>query len=208
MIAHQRHLLLPLTSPQVLHDNPLLNAALLRILTVGNVLNNSSAMGSAAGCVRDRCSTHHAAAHTARWRLQRMMFVGRFEIACLADLAKLQGNAPDSSMLRSGAHAHAHTHQHRHFLPFTPHCQRLVTVQVHLRVVSAAARVVRPGVWRAGCLGAPVAAGCRAALLANIMHFSSNNARAHTHVLALNLPRVAGCGRGLWRTALAVAARV
>jgi hypothetical protein len=110
VIAHQRHLLLPLTSPQVLHDNPLLNTALLRILTVGNVLNNSSAMGSAAGCVRDRCSTHHAAADAARWRLQRMMFAGRFEIACLADLAKLQGNAPDSSMLRSGAHAHARTH--------------------------------------------------------------------------------------------------
>jgi hypothetical protein len=110
VIAHQRHLLLPLTSSQVLHDNPLLNTALLRILTVGNVLNNSSAMGSAAGCVRDRCSTHHAAADTARLRLQRMMFAGRFEIACLADLAKLQGNAPDSSMLRSGPHSHAHTH--------------------------------------------------------------------------------------------------
>jgi hypothetical protein len=38
--------------------------------------------------------------------------------------------------------------------------------------------------------------------------FLSNNARTHPHVLALNLPRVAGCGRGLWRTALAVAARV
>lgn len=56
----------------VLYENNLLKAVLLRVLTFGNILNESTAMGSAAG----------------------------FDVACLVELAKLQANAPGMSMLR------------------------------------------------------------------------------------------------------------
>ena len=143
------------------------------------------------------CAMLHAAADTAHWRLQGMMFIRRFEIACLADLAKLQGNVPDSSMLRSGAHSH--THPQRHFAFHTPlltfgHCPGSSSSRVSSCASGATRRLAR---WM-------LRSACRCRLQRSPACISHPTTRAHTHARSRAQP---SSRRRLWLRALANCAR-